>query len=154
MLIVSGGHSSSLAVTFSLKHLPFGVGFSSTEELRDIMYIPWVTRSLPQGYITVSWLFLPCPCIHSLLWLTPVWTRPLELREEDPERFLSQEPHKVLCSVLAEDPSLVVREAETPLTCGGSAMVETSTAGNRKGIQVGERGALAGARSEILREGK
>ena len=57
---------------------------------------------------------------------------------------MSQEPHKVLCSVLgSEDPSLVVREAETLLTCGGNAMVETSTTGNR----VGERGALAGARS-------
>ena len=57
---------------------------------------------------------------------------------------MSQEPHKVLCSVLgSEDPSLVVREAETLLTCGGNTMVETSTTGTR----VGERGALAGARS-------
>lgn len=62
----------------------------------------------------------------------------MELREGDPERFLSQEPHKVLCSVLAEDPSLVVREAETPLMCGGIAMVETSTAGKGRDPGWGE----------------
>ena len=39
------------------------------------------TRTLPQGCTVVSWLFLSCLCIPSLLWLATVWTCPWELRE-------------------------------------------------------------------------
>ena len=38
-------------------------------------------RILPQGY-TTTWLLLPCFCIPSLLWSAAVWSRPLELMED------------------------------------------------------------------------
>ena len=63
--------------------LHLGGGFSSAEELKDIViYIPWGgTRTLPRGCTIVSWLLLPCFCIPSLPWLATVWICPLELRE-------------------------------------------------------------------------
>ena len=93
-------------------HLPFVGGFSSAEELKDIiMCIPWGgTRTLPQGCTIVSWLLLPCHCIPSLPWLATVWMCPLELRDghggwklfptnkkqRTQKGFHAQERHRVL----------------------------------------------------------
>lgn len=64
-------------------HLPLVGGFSSVEELRDIVIcIPGGgTRTLPQSCTIVSWLLLSLLCIPSLSWLTTVWTCSLEPQE-------------------------------------------------------------------------
>ena len=52
-------------------HLPFILGFSSAEELKDtVLCIPWGrTRTLPQGCTLASWLLLPCLSTLCLPWL-------------------------------------------------------------------------------------
>ena len=68
------------------------------EELKNIVTcIPWVRiRTIPQDCTIVSWLFLPCLCIPSLLWLATVWTCPLELREShgDWSLFTTNKEHR------------------------------------------------------------
>ena len=44
------------------------------------VYLLRQTKTLPQGYTIVPWLFLPCLCMPSLPWLASVLTCSLELR--------------------------------------------------------------------------
>ena len=62
-----------IKLTFSLEHLPWGGNFSSLEELKDTMCIPWGgTRTLPRDCTVASWLLLSCLCIPSFPWLASV----------------------------------------------------------------------------------
>ena len=94
--LASGGLLMSFSrlsnCSFSPEHLPFGRGFSSTEELKDIvMCIPWGgTRTLPQGCTIVSWLFLPFLCIPSLPWLATVERLPCPGAPEGSAQFQTQ----------------------------------------------------------------
>ena len=105
--------SRNLVLSLRLLSSPWVGALVPAEDLKNIvMYIPWGgTRTLPQGCISISWLFLCCFCIPSLLWLATVWTCPLELREGhggwmkpisykqemgDTERLCTRESYRVL----------------------------------------------------------
>ena len=57
----------SQGASTSLFHPHLGGGLSTCRTQRYIViYIPWGSRTLPQGCTIVSWLTLPCFCIPSL----------------------------------------------------------------------------------------
>ena len=80
---LTGLCSNNLAFSLKSPSSTWMGAFVPTEELKDIVYIPWrETRTLSQGCTFISWLLFPCSCIHSIPWLAAFWICPLELREE------------------------------------------------------------------------